>query len=288
MSQTDDEIEVEVLNLADGAGALTAVDRASIDMQIATAKQWPRVVSTSLKEALTLATLDEATAESMFYAMPRGGKTLEGPSARLAEVMAYAWGNLRVDADIVAEDKTTVTAMGTCFDLEKNVAIRVRVKRRITDSRGKRYNEDMIGVTSMAAISIALRNSVFKVIPRAFVDRIYVEARKASLGKAGTMTQKRTNALQWFSKAGIKNEQVFALLGVKDVDDIGEDEYITLRGLLNAIKDGETSIESVFRPVDKSDGVADLNEALKKGTKVETEVERTARLAEDAKFAKES
>lgn len=261
----DDDLEVEVgtLSLLDGAGALGAVERATIDVAISTAKRYPRSVDKSLKEALTLATLDEETAASMFYALPRGGKTIEGPSARLAEVMAYSWGNLRVDADIVAEDKTTVTAMSTCFDLEKNVAVRVRVKRRITDSKGRRYNEDMIGVTSNAAISIALRNSVFKVIPAALIRRIYGEARKASLGKGGTITQKRQKALEWFSKLGIADAQVFEVLGVRGLDDIGEDQLITLRGLVTAIQDGETSVEQVFRPSQKSEGTSELNEAIK-------------------------
>jgi len=261
----EDQADVEVgtaLEVLDGVLALGAVDRASIDIQIATAKQYPRSVDKALKEALTLATLDEETAGSMFYAMPRSGKTIEGPSARLAEVMAYSWGNLRVDADIVAEDKTTVTAMGTCFDLEKNVAVRVRVKRRITDKRGKRYNEDMIGVTSNAAISIALRNAVFKVIPQAFTRRIYQDARTASLGKGGTTTQKRQKALEWFNKAGVKDEQVFELLGVRGMDDIMEDQLITLRGLVTAIKDGDTTVEMTFNPPKQSVAAEDLNEAL--------------------------
>ena len=263
----ENEVETEegvgvALELLAGSGALSAVDRAAIDIQVATAKQYPRSVDKALKEALTLATLDEDTAASMFYALPRGGKTIEGPSARLAEVMTYAWGNLRADADIVAEDRTHVTAMGTCFDVERNVAVRVRVKRRITDRHGRRYNEDMIGVTANAAISIALRNAVFKVVPMAFVRRIYGEARKASLGEAGTMAQKRQKALEWFANAGVKDAQVFEVLGVKGLDDIGEDELITLRGLITALQDGETSVEQVFRRHDVSDGAGELNDAL--------------------------
>ncbi len=263
----ENEIEVEegvgtTLELLEGSGVLSAVDRAAIDIQVATAKQYPRSVDRALKEALTLATLDEDTAASMFYALPRGGKTIEGPSARLAEVMTYAWGNLRADADIVAEDRTHVTAMGTCFDVERNVAVRVRVKRRITDRHGRRYNEDMIGVTANAAISIALRNAVFKVVPMTFVRRIYGEARKASLGEAGTMAQKRQKALEWFANAGIKDGQVFEVLGVKGLDDIGEDELITLRGLVTALQDGETTVEQVFRRHDVSDGAGELDDAL--------------------------
>ncbi len=261
----DQGVDVEVGTLAtmEASTAMEAVDRASIDMQVATAKKYPRSVDKALKEALTLATLDEETAASMFYALPRSGKTIEGPSARLAEIMAYSWGNLRVDADIVAEDRTTVTAMGTCFDLEKNVAVRVRVKRRITDRNGKRYNEDMIGVTSNAAISIALRNCVFKVIPAALTRRIYGEARTASLGKGGTITQKRQKALEWFGKLGVSEAQVFEALGVRGIDDVGEEQLVTLRGLRTAIQDGETTVEQAFSRSSDSEDAKDLDEALK-------------------------
>lgn len=266
----DEDMETEVGTISEMAGqlALQAVDRAAIDVQVSTAKAYPRSVDRSLKEALTLATMDEDTAGSMFYALPRSGKTIEGPSARLAEVMAYSWGNLRADADIIDVGATHVTAMGTCFDLEKNVAVRVRVKRRITDKRGGRFNEDMIGVTSNAAISIALRNCVFKVIPRAFSNRIYQEARKASLGKGGTITQKRQKALEWFSKLGVKEEEVFTLLGVRGLDDIGEDQLITLRGLVTAIQDGETTVEQTFRAIRTGSEDTDaLNDAIREKAK---------------------
>lgn len=260
----EEAVDLEVLD-SPGELALAAVDRASIDVQVSTAKKYPRSVDKALKEALTLATLDEETAAGCFYVLPRSGKKIEGPSARLAEIMAYSWGNLRADADIVEESRTHVTAMGTCFDLEKNVAIRVRVKRRITDKHGARFNEDMIGVTSNAAISIALRNAVFKVIPRAFSHRIYQEARTASIGKGGTITQKRQNALDWFAKTGLPAEKVFELLEVRGLDDIGEEELIALRGLKTAIQDGETTVEQLLRGNrEESESTADLNADLKK------------------------
>ncbi len=266
------------LEALEGGAAIDAVDAAAISQQIATAKRYPRSVTKALTDAQTLATLDEETAASCFYALPRSGKTIEGPSARLAEIMAYCWGNLRADSDIVAQDRTHVTAMGTCLDLEKNVAIRVRVKRRITDRKGRRFNEDMIGVTSNAAISIALRNAVFKVIPAAFTRQILHAARRASIGQGGTMTQKRQAALDWFGKLGVRPEQVFELLQVRGLDDIGEDELITLRGLRTAIKDGDTTVEQVFTPPRHSEGTAQLNEALK-GTEApdENDAEKLSR-----------
>jgi hypothetical protein len=263
MPEDDEHVdEVQAVQIFDGSTALTAVDRAAIDSQVATAKQYPRSITNALREAITLATLDEATAQSMFYALKRSGKIIPGPSVRLAEIMAYSWTNLRVDADIVAEDKTMVTAMGTCFDLEKNVAIRVRVKRRITDKNGRRFNEDMVSVTSNAAISIAVRNAVFKVVPRAYVDKVYAAAKTASLGKGGTMEAKRAALVDWFGKLGVKPEEVFAVAGVKGDEDIGEDELIALRSLANEIKDGKTTVTEAFRAKSESAATTDLNAAL--------------------------
>jgi len=266
MSDTNDTIEIEATPIDEatsGATSLTAVERAAIDSQVATAKQYPRSVDKSIKDALTLATMDEDTAASCFYALPRSGKTIEGPSARLAEIMAYSWGNFRADAEISHEDRTHIVAVGTAFDVEKNVAIRVRVRRRITDRDGKRYNEDMISVTANAAISIALRNAVFKVIPRSIVDRVYIAARRASLGKGGTITQKRQKAMEWFAKLGKNEAQVCEVLGVRGVDDIGEDQLITLRGMVTAIQDGEANVETLFRKGDAASDEADeLNVAL--------------------------
>lgn len=262
-------------------GGIESADRAAIDMQIATAKMYPRAISRFRKEAEALALLDEQTAGECFYALPRSGKTIEGPSARFAEIVLYAWGNARADADIVAEDDTHITAQGTFFDLERNVAIRVRVKRRITDKHGRRYNEDMVGVTSNAGISIALRNAVFKGIPKALWKPIYEKARRASLGEGGTLQQKREQAFEWFRKLGVEPERVLAVLGVGGIEDVKEDELITLRGLANSIKEGETTIEETFpRPGSVDTGAnRELNEALQRKAEAQAKLDAEASTA---------
>lgn len=283
MRKRDDGFdEVEVVE--DGSLALSAQIASDplISQQVATARRFPRSVTSALQEAMTLATLDEDTAASMFYSIPRGGKTIEGPSARLAEVMAYTWGNLRAAAEVIEEGKTHVTAAGVCYDLEKNVAFSIRVKRRITDSKGKRYNDDMIGVTGNAATSIALRNAVFKVIPAAMVRRVYEASRQASIGKGGTITQKRQAVLEWFGKLGKTPEDVFRVIGVAGIDDIGETELIRLRGLATAIKDGEIDVETVFG-IDTGTGesrASDIDERLKAAAAAKKEAKAAARKPE--------
>ena len=43
---------------------------------------------------------DPKTAEGCFFSLPRGGKRLEGPSIRLAEICAATYGNLRCGSRI--------------------------------------------------------------------------------------------------------------------------------------------------------------------------------------------
>lgn len=261
------EYEVEegvTLTVVDGGTAMEAIDRAALDVQIMTAKRFPRDITKCKRDALTLATLDEETAGSMFYALKRGNKTIDGPSARLAEVVAYSWQNLRAESDIIAIDEQHVTAMGMCFDLERNVAVRVRVKRRITGSDGRRYNEDMIVVTGNAAAAIALRNAVFKIVPFALIKPIYQAARKTAIGEAASHAQLVQNWIEYFGKMSVKEEQICAFLGVHGIEAITQDHLYTLAGLKTALKDGETTIEEAFsnRQADNSAG-PDLNERIR-------------------------
>lgn len=229
-----------------GAGGLEAITRGEIDIQIATAKAYPRSITSFKRTAMELATLDEETAGSMFYVLKRGGKKIEGPSVRMAEVVAYSWGNMRVDARIAAVEESFLRAVGTAFDLERNLAVRSETQRRITDRDGKRYNDDMIGTTSNAACSIAFREAVFKAVPRSLFMDVYEQARLTSVGKAMSIGQKRTNAIEWFAKAGVPADRVLASLGVRGIDDLTVDHLITLVGIKTAIKDGEVSVEQAF------------------------------------------
>ena len=102
------------------AEMLQVINRSEIDMQISTAKQYPRDVFQSLNRIKTIATLDNETAADCFYALSRQGQRIEGVSVRLAEIIASAWGNLRVQTRIVGNDGKTVTAQGVCHDLDRS------------------------------------------------------------------------------------------------------------------------------------------------------------------------
>ena len=220
--------------------------RAEIDVQIATAKQYPRQISKVREEIQELATLNQDTAESCWYALPRGGKVIEGPSIRFAEIVASAYGNIRAATRVIAIDDEHITCQGVCHDLEKNVAISTEVKRRIKDRNGRRYNEDMIVTTANAGSSIALRNAVLKVVPGALLKDVMAEVRKVGMGDARTLAQRRLAAFEYFKGQGVSKEKVLGVIGKRDVDDVTLEDLAVLRGLMTAINEGTTTIGEAF------------------------------------------
>ena len=234
--------------VAPDISTLDVIHQGEINQQIATAKRFPRSVSRFRKEATELVILDEATAAECIYALPRDGKTIEGPSARFAEIVNYAWGNTRAGARTVSEGEEFITAQGLFYDLEKNTAISYEVQRRIVDKNGKRFKVDMIGTTGNAASSIALRNAILKGIPKAIWRPIYLKARQLVAGDIQTLANRRDEALKAFAIYGIVPAQIYATLGVGGVADISIDHMVVLRGILTAIQEGDTTPEQAFAP----------------------------------------
>lgn len=230
------------------ADSLAAITRSEIDVQIATAKQYPRNLSHVLNTIETLATMDEEVAGSCFYALRRQGKLIEGASVRMAEIIASSWGNLRVQARIIGNDGKVITAQGVCHDLESNYATSVEVKRRITDKQGHTFSDDMQVVTGNAACAIAMRNALFKVVPAALIKKVIDKAKKVSLGESMTLETSRAKMLDYFKTIGVEEKQILDYLSIEKIDEIDIDMVVELRGLATAIKEGTTSIKEAFAP----------------------------------------
>lgn len=226
--------------------AVAVLNRSEVEAQLDAAHKHHRQVKRFLQEAATLATLTQEVAQSCIYALPRDGKTIAGPSVRLAEIVASAYGNLHVAARVVDVEDTVVVAQGVAWDLEKNLRATIEVRRRITDKRGRRFSDDMINVTGNAAASIALRNAIFRVVPRAYVDTVYAQARRVAVGDARTLADRRAAVLANFEKLGVTRERVLEKVGKAAVEDVGLEELEVLIGLGTAIRSGDLKIEDAF------------------------------------------
>lgn len=227
-------------------GAMAALNKSEVEAQLDAAHKYKRSINRFRQEALSMATVSEEVAQSCIYSLPRGGKPITGPSVRLAEICASAWGNIHVGARPVEVGDTEVTSQGVAWDLERNFRVTVESKRRITSRDGKRFNEDMIIMTQNAANSIALRNAIFRVIPRAYVDQIYAKVREVAVGNASTLAGKRATVLERLAKMGADQARVLGALGKAGIDDIGLEELETLIGYGTAIKEGAKTVDQLF------------------------------------------
>ncbi len=220
----------------------------TLDRLISKAQQSPRDIVAFAQTVEASVLRDDKVAGDCLFGLPRGGKMIEGPSVRLAEILVPAWKNVMADVQAlpVGPRDTEVTSVATFIDLENIVAIRIATKRRITDKGGHRYSDDMVVMTQNANNAIAFRNVVFKGIPQALWWSIYEKARVKALGEGGTIPQKRQAMLDWFGKLGVEPAQILTRLKVAGTSDISIDELVTLKGLGNAIKEGEITVEQAF------------------------------------------
>ena len=234
-----------------GSTAIEAVTKAEIDIQIKTAKTYPRSIQKFRQDAVSLATLDPEVAATCGYKLKRKNadgsvKIIEGPSVRLAEIISASYGNLRVLSRIVEINEKEVVAQGLAVDLEKNVAYSSEVRRRITGRDGRRYGDDMIILTCNAACAIADRNAVYKVVPRSLVNQVLNAAKKVAVGDAASLADRRKKLLAYWKEQGVTEAQVLNYLGVKGAEDITLSHIEDLLGLMTAIGDGITTIKEAF------------------------------------------
>ena len=253
-------------------------DKAAIDMQIATAKAYPRNVKRSTDSALAIVTMDIETAETCNYAVPRGGKTITGPSVHLARILAQTWGNMRIESKVVMIDQTHVTSESVCFDLESNLAVKTQVKKSIMQNEyvngpdGKRkrtgkmirMNDDMITLSGSVASSIAYRNAVYAVVPYAIINKVYTAAKQMVSGDLSDKTKliaKRKQVFDAFKDMySISEEEVLKVIGKAHVDHVTPDDIVVLVGIGRAIKDGDTTAEQAFKPQKPKEELISIDE----------------------------
>ncbi|MCX5516191.1 hypothetical protein C3941_19565 [Kaistia algarum] len=241
--------------------------RAEVDQQITTAHAYPRSVTRAVQNIMSLATIDEESAEECVYALPRGGKPIKGPSVRLAEIIASQWGNCRVGARVVHVDRIEkyVEAEGVFHDLETNAATTARVRRRISDKRGNLLNDDMIVVTGNAACSIAKRNAILGAVPKAVWRKAYAAVEQVIAGDIKTLAERRDLVMKAFAAFGVTPEQVCAALGIGGLDDLTLEHMGTLTGMRSALKSGEATVEEMFpKPAAPGEKPKNLAEGLDK------------------------
>jgi len=253
------EREVAITDLT-----LQTMMRADLDVQISTAKAYPRSLKAFREEAISTVSLSQEVAESCTYALPRGKDTIEGPSVRFSEIIFAAYGNIRVGGRVVLNDGRWVTSQGICHDLQKNTSKTIEVKRSVMQNEYKwdevkrksvrtgrlvPMNEDLQTLAGNACTSIATRNAILTVIPKAHWSEIWEIAKRVALGNQETLVDRRDKALKYFADKGVSTERVCQTLGVLGTEDIDLEKLGLLTKFKTALKNNEATVEAIFPPV---------------------------------------
>ena len=273
MAENENEIQhIEVTPVE--VNAIESMERASIDTQIATAHAYPRSISKFIDRAKEMVSVDLETAESCIYRRPVGAeggvqKFVEGESIRLAEIVAATYGNLRVKVIITEMTPRYVKAMGIAHDLEGNYASAAEVVESTVSKYGQPFSERMRVVVAKAAQSKARRDAIFAVVPKSLCKPIISTAKQMIAGSQRPLAERRSAVALWLTKLSISADRVFAVLSVKGIEELGDDQLEVLTGLRTALRDNEITIDEAFPELQKPEkeltkGVGGVKAALAK------------------------
>ena len=235
----------------------TTVESTSrIDIRVATARAFPRNIGQVKEDLKAMALSDDESAAGCFYTLPRGGKSITGPSIRLAEMAANAWGNLVVATRIKAVDSHSaephVVIEGVVSDLQKNVHVSVEKRRRIVTKKDfntggrKPVDEDDINLAVNSCSAIAYRDAVFKAVPRVIINPVFDAARRVAVGDLKSIGERRNKVIDRLKQMGAGEKAIFAAIGVSSIEEVTAEKVEELIGLGTSLKDGAVTLEEAF------------------------------------------
>lgn len=224
---------------------------AAIQATFAIAQEYPRdevAAYTQIMHACKRPSLAETAA----YEYPRGGSTVTGPSIRMAEVLARAWGRVdigwrelqrrRFDSDVEthAIDMQTLTRASRTFV--------VRHVRRVGQRNVPLYDERDIYENMANAAARRMRACILQLIPGDVVEAA-LNACERTMREAGgdrPISDRVRDMVVAFDDFNVSAEMISARLG-HDIAATSETGLATMRRIYNSMKDGASNIEDWFK-----------------------------------------
>lgn len=210
-------------------------------------------------------------AEKASYSFPRGGKTVSGPSIRLAEAIARQWGNVDCGIRELERKDGESVMQAYAWDLETNFRVtRNFTVEHIRDTKAASYKiTDQRDIYEMTANQGArrLRACILEIIPGDVVDAAEKKALDTlRIGPKGVTREDRIRLMvASFDKFGINKEVIEKRL-LHPVTAITDDEIVDLIKIYNSIKDNVAKRNNFFDlGATQSTSAKDLTEQLKGG-----------------------
>lgn len=215
------------------------------------AKRFPRDQEASYLRIMTACERFNL-ADQAEYAYPRGGKSITGPSIRLAECLAQNWGNLQFGIRELSQSGGESEVEAFAWDLETNTRQVKTFKvphKRYTKAKGNVSLVDPRDIYEYVANQGArrMRACILGIIPGDIVDAAEAKCRETVKKgmKAKPLIDQVRSTLKAFDSLSITKDMVEQRLG-HATDAITEDELVELNNIGRSIKDNITNREEWF------------------------------------------
>lgn len=210
-------------------------------------------------------------ADAAIWELPRGGKTLSGPSIRFAEAAIRAMGNIYIDMQVTLDSREVRKVQVVIIDLEnmvrfaREVAIDKTVERKqlpknfdvaqVIATRQNTYGErlyivpateDEVVQKQAVQVSKVIRTEGLRLLPADILDDV-MAACEATFAKGlkEDPEKGRKQLADGFAKLNVLPEHLSAYLG-HPLAQTSPAELAKLRGIWQAISQGETTWSQVM------------------------------------------
>ena len=215
------------------------------------AKRFPRNENESI--ARILRACDRiGLATKAVYSYPKGGTNVTGPSVRLAEAMAQAWGNIQSGVVELEQRDGESTCMAYCWDIETNTreCKIFTVKHQISTKKGMKVLTDPREIYELVANQGARRKRacILNIIPGDITELALERCNKTLQGGSRRPLIDRLREMVDFfqTRYSVPLSSIEKYFGYT-LDAFTEQDGIALANIHNALKDGEAKREDYFQ-----------------------------------------
>lgn len=188
-------------------------------------------------------------ASGALYQYSRGGTAVSGPSIRLAEAAARAWGNMTYGFRELSRRTGESECEAYAWDLETNTkAVRQFSVRHRRDTKKGGYDlTDERDIYELMANQAQrrVRAAILEIIPGDIMEDAVAECEKTMKANVGNITEAAAKLVQAFADMGIPREAVEKRLGHR-IDAIQPAQIIAFRKIYASIKDGMSEPKDWF------------------------------------------
>lgn len=228
-----------------------------VEAAVILAKKFPRNEQAAVNRILNSCTRP-ALAGKAIYSFKRGGQKVEGPTIRLAEVIARCWGNLQFGVKEIERCNNYSIVEAFCWDLETNMrSSKEFCVQHVRDTQqGPKQLTNERDIYEMVANQGArrLRNCILSCIPEDVIEKAQQQTNHtllaAAKGNAIDIQEKIRNMLEAFQEIRVTREMLEKYLNVKP-EAASSKQIVDLGKIYQSLKDGYSEIEEWFK-VDKS------------------------------------